>query len=150
MILKVLKHETMANIGIQIDGVSQCTGCTGEDGRIFRPTLFYVLSCLCMIFYHIHKAIKKQLFAHNVHFSSHNSMISSDLCNTMNVVLLNVPSKFYLHSKYLNTMLSGRFVPIFYFNCENNLFVNIVKQKQIKVRGFSKFNENQIFFLANF
>jgi len=45
-----------------------------------------------------------------------------------------------------NTRLLGRFVPIFYFNCENVLFVNIAKQKQTKeIRRFLKLSKNRIF-----
>ena len=34
------------------------------------------------------------------------------------------------------TRLLGRFAPIFYFNCEHVLIVNIEKQRRKKFRGF--------------
>ena len=40
--------------------------------------------------------------------------------------------------------LSRRSAPIFFFNCEHFLFLYTVKQKQKKIRGFYKFNENRI------
>ena len=57
------------------------------------------------------------------------------------------------------TKLSGHFAPIFYFNCEYVLFVNVVKQKQNKTNSLwifqkkswiLKFFKNQILLEANF
>ena len=57
----------------------------------------------------------------------------------------------------LYNRLTWCFAPVFYFNCEHFLFKNIVKQQQkkfadfiIKLRGFSKLNENQILLEAHF
>ena len=41
-----------------------------------------------------------------------------------------------IHS--LKTRRLGRFVPIFYFNCEHFLFIYIAKQKRKKFCGFKK------------
>ena len=43
-------------------------------------------------------------------------------------------------AKFIHTRLLERFVPIFYFICENVLFVYIVKQDKTKVRGSHKKN----------
>jgi len=56
-----------------------------------------------------------------------------------------------LEQIWIWTRFSGRFAPIFCFNCKNFLFVDIAKQKQKtsrilwkKCRGFSKFYGSRI------
>ena len=50
---------------------------------------------------------------------------------------------------YIYTRLLGRFAPIFYLNCENVLFVYILKQTRKKFSGFLKKN-SRIFKDLNF
>ena len=55
----------------------------------------------------------------------------------------NVQWTSFFYNPQANTRFEGRFVPIFYFNCEHVLFVYIGKQK---FRGFSKKNRGSLKF----
>ena len=118
-----------------------------ELTSLSSPPLLLLLLLLLLLYYYYYSSSSSMMFCFVFYFIQFSSLINiyrrfayllTWLWHKIDILLL-MWTKHPLLDKYINTRLLERFAPIFYFNCELVLFVNIVNQTKVFI-----FNWNSI------